>query len=248
MTEGQPDPNGTARTLRGVGVILLAGIVLGLGYNALGRASRPSRGLSWIGHEAKLRSLEQMEPAVDSAAAAAPAPSEGAPPAPRASAQSAHGSKPASPTSDSKPTAAPAPSPSPAPQSPPAPAVQSGLPQVPDSDEPIEVQLATVKKFFDAGAAVIVDAREAAEYAEGHIPGAMSLPYDDVAAKPQLLDAVRGVKKPIIVYCEGPGCDLSRSLAITMLSEGLRKVLVYTAGFPEWKAGGYPVERGGGGR
>jgi 3-mercaptopyruvate sulfurtransferase SseA len=115
---------------------------------------------------------------------------------------------------------------------------------VPDRDEAIEVKLTIVKKFFDAGAAVLVDAREAPEYAGGHIPGALSLPFDDVVANPGLLGAVKGAGRPIIIYCGGDDCELSRNLAANMLAEGIRKVLVFTGGFQEWRDAGYPVERG----
>jgi rhodanese-related sulfurtransferase len=118
------------------------------------------------------------------------------------------------------------------------------LPVVPDLDQPIEVKLASVKKFFDAGAAVIVDAREAPEYAEGHIPGALSVPFEDAVAKPALIEPFKKVGKPIILYCSGGDCELSKDLAKNMLAEGIRKVLVFTDGFPGWKAAGYPVETG----
>jgi rhodanese-related sulfurtransferase len=121
------------------------------------------------------------------------------------------------------------------------------LPVVPDVDQPIEVKLTNVKRFFDAGAAVIVDAREAVEYAEGHIAGASSVPYDDAVAKPALLDPFKKLGKPIIVYCSGGDCEVSLDLAKSMLAEGIRKVLVFTDGYPAWKAAGYPVEKGAAG-
>ena len=126
---------------------------------------------------------------------------------------------------------------------PPAP-VKVDLPVVPDLDQPIEVKLANVKKFFDAGAAVFVDAREAPEYAEGHIAGALSVPFDDAVGKPALLEPFKKVGKPLILYCSGGDCELSKDLARNMLAEGIRKVLVFTDGFPAWKAAGYPVETG----
>src|SRR5262249_48841239 len=48
-----------------------------------------------------------------------------------------------------------------------------GVPDVPDLDRPLQVDADTVKKFFDAKAAMIIDARGADEFAEGHIPGAL---------------------------------------------------------------------------
>jgi rhodanese-related sulfurtransferase len=122
--------------------------------------------------------------------------------------------------------------------------VKVELPFVPDLDQPIEVKLANAKKFFDAGAAVFVDAREAPEYADGHIPGARSVPFDDAVRQPALLEPFKRVGKPLILYCSGGDCELSKDLARNMLAEGIRKVLVFTDGLPAWKAAGYPVEAG----
>jgi rhodanese-related sulfurtransferase len=141
-----------------------------------------------------------------------------------------------------KPLAKPA-TPAPAAVAPPAP-VRVDLPIVPDLDQPIEAKLGHVKKFFDAGAAVFVDAREASEYAEGHIAGALSVPFDDAVRKPALLEPFKRAGKPLILYCSGGDCELSKDLARNMLAEGIRKVLVFTDGFPAWKAAGYPVESG----
>ena len=115
---------------------------------------------------------------------------------------------------------------------------------MPERDEAIEVRLATVKKFYDAGAALVVDAREPPEYEAGHIPGALSLPFEHVAAEPELLGAVAGETRPIIVYCGDADCDLSHHLATHLVAEGKRRVLVFTAGLAVWEAAGYPVERG----
>jgi rhodanese-related sulfurtransferase len=139
--------------------------------------------------------------------------------------------------------AAPTPATPPSSVTPPT-AAKVDLPVVPDLTQPIEVKLPNVKKFFDAGAAVLVDAREASEYAEGHIAGALSVPLDDAVAKPALLEPFKKAGKPIIAYCSGGDCEESKDLAKNMLAAGIHRVLVFTDGFPAWKAAGYPVETG----
>jgi rhodanese-related sulfurtransferase len=60
------------------------------------------------------------------------------------------------------------------------------------------ISLADFKKAFDAGQVVIVDTRDAGSYADGHIPGAVLLPLDEVQKRaPEL----KGAKKPIVAYC-----------------------------------------------
>ncbi len=121
--------------------------------------------------------------------------------------------------------------------------VASGL-DVPDVGRPIQVQIAKVKAFFDAKAAMIVDAREPAEYAEGHIPGAINMPYDQVVTDPERLEKFDAQGKPIIVYCGGGTCELSMNLGYALVNAGQKKVLVYMGGWPEWSTSGNPVAKG----
>jgi rhodanese-related sulfurtransferase len=266
--------DGTAETLRGVVVIVVAGVALGLAFNALGLASKPPRGLSWITQTEKMPSLEELQPGSGLVPAPAPRPgvapafalvgnawaggvvvrdtARAAPARPAGTAvkkaavkqASAPAKKPAVPVRPAAATARPAAKPAasaPATVAAPA-AAKADLPVVPDLDQPIEVKLAYAKKFFDAGAALFVDAREAPEYAEGHIVGAVSVPFDDAVRKPALLAPFKQAGRPLILYCSGGDCELSKDLARNMLAEGIRKVLVFTDGMPAWKAAGYPVE------
>jgi len=255
MARDREATHGTGETLRGALVIVVAGVMLGAGYNALGLASHPPRGLSWVKRVPALPRLEDLQGGGPVAVPAAPGPvrpsaAGGAIPDPAASRPSRAPAGPAPTPSPPRTEAigssgAPGTTPSaPAGDAPSPSGPAADLPAVPDRDEPIEIGLATAKRFFDAGGALIVDAREAPEFAAGRIPGALNLPFDDVVAKPALLEPVKRAGRPILVYCDGASCELSRSLAYNMLAEGIRKVLVYTGGFDEWRAAGYPVERG----
>ena len=120
----------------------------------------------------------------------------------------------------------------------------SGVPDIPDVGRPIQIQIAKVKAFFDAKAATIVDARDPAEYAEGHIPGAVNLPYEQVATDPERLENFDAKGKPIIIYCGGGTCEMSMNLGFSLVMVGKKKVLVYMGGWPEWVTSGYPVAKG----
>ena len=120
------------------------------------------------------------------------------------------------------------------------------LPEIPEIDRPLSTELDTVKQFFDAKAAVLLDTREAEEYVEGHIPGALSYPYDRVGEDPRQLDRIDPGGRPIIAYCGGGTCEISMGVADALIARGHRKVLVFMGGFPEWEAAGYPVVRGEG--
>jgi rhodanese-related sulfurtransferase len=118
------------------------------------------------------------------------------------------------------------------------------VPTVPDSRDPIEAKMPMVKKFYDADAALFVDAREAVEYAEGHIAGAVSLPFEEAFKDPKKLTAIDAKGKPIIVYCGGGDCEASKNLAYSLIDAGRKKVVVFTDGYPAWTGAGYPTAKG----
>lgn len=109
---------------------------------------------------------------------------------------------------------------------------------------PQPVLLAEVRELATAGA-LLIDARERSLYAEGHLPGAVSLPIGEVEA---LLEGFRGqvdVARTLILYCSGYGCPDSFDLGMHLLREGYRDVRVFEGGFPEWRDAGLPVAKGG---
>jgi rhodanese-related sulfurtransferase len=120
----------------------------------------------------------------------------------------------------------------------------AGLPEIPDSEVPIEADLARVRLFYESGAALFVDARDADEYSAGHIAGALNMPYDVASGEPELIENLDSGGRPIVVYCGGGECELSINLAYEMIFAGHTKVLVYTGGYDEWAAAGQPVATG----
>lgn len=227
--------------MRDVLTIVATGIVLGLAYNQLALASRPPRGLAWVGGATPLESLESggggmPDTTVLLDTTGTGLPEQGGPfvvlGAPEAPA--ARGTVPAPST--------PPPTKKSAPQSTPASPV--ALPVIPDAPRPLKIELADVKKFVDARAAVIIDARESAEFAAGRLPGAINISIDDSAREPERLEQLDPKGMPIIVYCGGGECEASRMLAESLMRDyGKKRVLVYEGGFPEWASAGYRVDR-----
>ena len=118
------------------------------------------------------------------------------------------------------------------------------LPEIPAVGRPVQIELGALRQYFEARGAVIVDAREAWEFEEGHIPGALSLPYDEAATDPARLESLDTAGRPIITYCGGGSCELSLNLADELIYAGHPQVAVFMGGFPEWIADGLPVEAG----
>jgi rhodanese-related sulfurtransferase/ABC-type phosphate/phosphonate transport system substrate-binding protein len=113
------------------------------------------------------------------------------------------------------------------------------------------VRAAEVKELI-AQNAVMVDVRSEKEYAEGHIPGAILVPYGekslkDIAFDPGV-DSFSGVdkldkKKPVIFACNGAECWKSYKAAKAAVARGFTTVYWFRGGLPEWKAEGLSVER-----
>lgn len=89
---------------------------------------------------------------------------------------------------------------------------------------------------------LFVDARDPAEFAEGHIPGALLVPEE--AMLTGLEAAVAGLDKaaPMVVYCGNLACPKSKDLAKALEQIGFTAVSVMPEGFEGWKAVGGPVE------
>lgn len=260
--------------VRGVLAIVLVGMALGIGYNVLQHRGNPTRAVAWLRQERKLTSLEEVagiDTAASPGPTTAPAGAQPDPEEPRpVVSPGASGSDPsatAPATTTPSPTSRPAhpslapvqpggavardpePTPAPAPavtgtNAATSPATRGSLPHIPDTRDPLEVQLTTVKKFYDAGAALVVDARSREEYAEKHIAGAANLPYDDTFKDPSLIQSFQSGGKPVIIYCGGGECELSKNLAYALIEAGQRKVLVFMGGLPEWEKAGYALATG----
>lgn len=93
-----------------------------------------------------------------------------------------------------------------------------------------------------AGTVTVVDVRPAEEFAEGHIPGAVSVPLDELAAR--LADLPVDVE--VVAYCRGPYCVLSGD-AVRLLTRHGRAARRLPDGVLEWRAAKLPLDVGGAG-
>ena len=123
------------------------------------------------------------------------------------------------------------------------PSAPRAIPVIEDFGRPMQIGLVAAKQLYDADAVLFIDAREDWEYAEGHIPGALNLPYEQAINDPARLEQVDQAGKPIVTYCGGGTCEISISVAWELLGVGKTHIAVYLGGFPEWVEAGYPVEK-----
>lgn len=90
---------------------------------------------------------------------------------------------------------------------------------------------------------VVLDARKAADYAAGRIPGAMSLPVSAFDAHFGEISALLTPGQPILVYCSGAECEESLELGKILISAGFTNIALFAGGISAWEQAGYPVER-----
>jgi rhodanese-related sulfurtransferase len=87
---------------------------------------------------------------------------------------------------------------------------------------------------------VVLDVRPYDEYASGHIPGAISVPLEELE---QRLASLPGDAE-IVAYCRGPYCLLAPR-AVELLRERGFHARRLEDGLPEWRLAGLPVAVGG---
>lgn len=118
------------------------------------------------------------------------------------------------------------------------------LPEDPPAggSEHLEIDATAAAELLGTG--LFVDARSRALYLDGHVAGAIGLPYEEFeTAFGDVADLlVPGV--PIIVYCEGHECILSHSLAQALRQGGYDDVRVLSGGIAAWQDAGLPMEQG----
>jgi rhodanese-related sulfurtransferase len=92
--------------------------------------------------------------------------------------------------------------------------------------------------LVEAGA-VIIDVRPPAEYAAGHIPGARSVPPDELQQHLRALPR----DAEVVAYCRGPYCVYADEAVRELSLHGFRARRLED-GFPEWRRAGLPVAIG----
>ena len=90
------------------------------------------------------------------------------------------------------------------------------------------------------GEVMVLDVRPASEYDAGHLPYARSMPLEEL--QQHLADLPRD--KPIVAYCRGPFCLMSKEAVELLKREGISAIRMED-GVAEWRAHGLPVEATG---
>ena len=93
--------------------------------------------------------------------------------------------------------------------------------------------------LMEQDAVTVVDVRPVAEYRQGHIIRARSLPLEDLERR--LRDLPK--RREVVAYCRGPYCVFADE-AVELLKRHGYRARRLDGGFPDWRAAGLPVELG----
>ena len=106
-----------------------------------------------------------------------------------------------------------------------------------DGMEPVDRR--TLLKRVRRAEVTVLDVRPAEEYRAGHIPGAISIPLQQLKRRLSTLPRDR----EIVAYCRGPYCVLAVDAVKLLRARGFAAVRLED-GLPEWRAQGLPVAVG----
>jgi phage shock protein E len=102
---------------------------------------------------------------------------------------------------------------------------------------PADLDVATAASLHGQSDVVFLDVRTPEEYAEGHIPGVVLIPLDEL---PHRIDEVPK-DKTVVVTCRSG--NRSAQAAEILRQAGYSNVHNMTGGITAWQQAGYPVEK-----
>jgi rhodanese-related sulfurtransferase len=100
------------------------------------------------------------------------------------------------------------------------------------------ISIDVLQERMDRGEVVLLDVRPAVEFHAGHLPGAISIPLDELEERLDELPA----GKLIVAYCRGPYCAFADE-ALGLLEALGWNVARLEEGVVEWSTAGLALER-----
>lgn len=85
---------------------------------------------------------------------------------------------------------------------------------------------------------VLINVLNKEQYVDCHIPGSISVPFQDLEQFAQTLDK----NTEIILYCSNYQCTASSAGAQMLIEKGFSNVSAFEGGIAQWYQLGYPVE------
>jgi rhodanese-related sulfurtransferase len=102
-----------------------------------------------------------------------------------------------------------------------------------------EISTDEINAILAKGSAIVFDARPKDEYAIAHIPGSINLDEKELG---RITQTYTDRTTAMVVYSNGPFCDLARHGSDELLRLGYSKVSRYQLGLPVWRILGNAAE------
>jgi rhodanese-related sulfurtransferase len=87
--------------------------------------------------------------------------------------------------------------------------------------------------------ALVIDVREPAEYAQGHVLGAKNVPLNELGARARDFEKYKA--RPVILVCASG--NRSGAALATLKNRGFTNVANLSGGYGAWQQAGLPVEK-----
>jgi rhodanese-related sulfurtransferase len=108
---------------------------------------------------------------------------------------------------------------------------EAGLPD-------LRVSLVELDRLLQVGDVMVVDVREEGAYLAAHLPGAISVPLDDLEG---CIARLRAAGRRVVTYCDSAACVRSARAASILRRLGVPEVQALDGGFPAWVDSGRVV-------
>jgi rhodanese-related sulfurtransferase len=107
--------------------------------------------------------------------------------------------------------------------------------------QPVAVDSEDAFILFD-NAVQFIDVRSPEEYGEGHIPGSVNIPRQDLADARKKLSAFTQ-DTPLVIYSSSGSGEEIEQTSEHLFSEGFNRIYIYRDGYEDWLRSNYPVIR-----
>jgi rhodanese-related sulfurtransferase len=97
-----------------------------------------------------------------------------------------------------------------------------------------------LRRAIEAGSVVVVETLRAEHFAQGHLPRAIHIHFEEIAERaPSLLTDKQAA---IVTYCSNTACRNSEIAANQLAKLGYTNVRKYAEGKQDWEQAGLPLE------
>lgn len=124
----------------------------------------------------------------------------------------------------------------------PTPDKRVGIPRVYEGNLG-EINAAQALQLYESTSALFVDSRDAKDFKQNHIPGAINLPQREWRTVWPKMKPTLSQDRMLVLYCYGAHCGLSTRQGKELLRKGWENFVILDYGWQIWTDHGYPTAK-----